>query len=282
MKGPRTLLATLLGLLLFAGASCPRRVVPTGPVAPIVFQATPTTAQIIQVVNQNTQRIAQLQTTDATLDVVGAPSLRASLAMERPQRFRMIARTGITGDEVDVGSNDEYFWFWARRASPPAVYYARHDQTYDPRVQSVMPIAPHWLVEAMGLVWLDPNRTYEGPFPRGPNQLELRYVEPTPYGSVTKLLVIDAQRGQISHLAVYGPNGQLMAAANCSNFQYDPVSLAWLPRQIDVQLPEAETQLTLTVDNYIINQLQADPAQLFSMPSIPGAPPVNLTEAAVN
>ena len=35
-------------------------------------------------------------------------------------------RTALTGPEVDLGSNDELFWFWVRRNEPPAVYFARH------------------------------------------------------------------------------------------------------------------------------------------------------------
>ena len=278
MGARSTLMILLLACLM--GASCPRHVVPVGPLAPIVFESTPTVAQIVQVVNQNTQRIQQLEATGASLSVPGVPTLRASLALERPQRFRLQAGTGLTGNELDVGSNDEYFWFWARRADQPAVYYARHEQAFDPRVQQVMPIAPHWLMEALGLVWLDPNRAYDGPYLRGANQLELRYAESTPNGPVTKLLVIDSQRGQINQLAVYDSANQLIAAATASDFQYDPVMQAWLPRQVDVHLPASQMSLTLSVDSYQVNQLSAEPTQLWAMPNIPGSPPVNLVEAA--
>ena len=280
MSRSQVILLSILTIVCLSGASCPRQVVPVGPLAPVVFQATPTLPQIIQVVNQNTQRVQQLEAVGASLSVPGAPTLRTSMALERPLRFRLQAGTGLTGSELDVGSNDEYFWFWARRAEP-AIYYARHDQAHDPRVQRVIPISPHWLMEALGLIWLEPNRAYQGPYPRGPNQLELRYVESTPSGQMTKVLVVDSQRGQVNQVVAYNAAGQVVAAATSSNFQYDPTMLAWLPRSVEVELPAAQMSFTLSVDNYLINQLSAEPTQLWAMPSMPGVPAVSLIEAAL-
>ena len=45
-----------------------------------------------------------------------------------PRRVRLQAETSATGPEVDLGSNEEVFWFWVNRNEPPAVYFDRHSQ----------------------------------------------------------------------------------------------------------------------------------------------------------
>ena len=88
----------------------------------------PTLEQVIEVVNRNNSQIRSFSTNRASISGSGFPSLRASVAFERPRRFRLRAETGLTGTEFDLGSNDELFWFWVRREQPPAMYYCRHDQ----------------------------------------------------------------------------------------------------------------------------------------------------------
>ena len=79
---------------------------------------------MIYVVNANTQRVQRLQTENATLRVEGIP-VRANLAYEQPRHFRLLAQLSqFTGRELDMGSNDELFWFWIRRDSQPSVYFA--------------------------------------------------------------------------------------------------------------------------------------------------------------
>ncbi len=197
-------------LIVACGASCPRRVVPSGPVSPAVFFGTPTIEQIVQVVNTNTLRVRQLQTSGGKLTVQGAPSLQASLALDRPLRFRLQGETVITGPEIDLGSNDELFWLWAKRNESPEVYFARHTE-FVPGANGVLPLPPTWLIEALGLVELDPQAHYEGPFTAGPGQLEIRYVTGSP-ASLTKSLVIDAQRGHILEQRVYDVAGQLLSS----------------------------------------------------------------------
>ncbi len=126
----------------------------------------PTIEQVIHSINANTLRVRQLETNGATVSVPGVPSLQASIAMEPALRFRLRAGTGITGSELDLGSNDEYFWLWAKRNEPPAVFYGRHLDYQRMPPNPVLPVPPSWLIEALGLVRLDPALPYEGPIVR--------------------------------------------------------------------------------------------------------------------
>jgi hypothetical protein len=263
----------LYTVMLFSvsGATCPRGFqAPRGPAAPTVFYGSPSLDQIIQVVNNNTARVNQLQTTGAMLSVTGVPPLQCDLAFERPLRLRLTAGTRITGNELDLGSNDNVFWFWARRNADPAIYFARHAEFQSGAVAEIMPVPPSWIIEALGLVQLTADESTSGPFPRGNGRLEIRSTGVGPQRNLTRLIVIDDQRGFVLEQSVYDAQGQLLATAAASDHQYDATFGVSLPRQIDIQLPPAQMAFSIKTSGYLINQLSADGLQLWSMPEKEG------------
>ena len=154
---------------------------------PAAFAQTPTLEDVIYVLNANTQRVQRLQTENATLRVEGLPALRANLAYESPRNFRLRADLSrFTGRELDLGSNHDLFWFWIRREEPPSVYFARHDEFAHSPASDLVPIEPHRLMEALGLVTLDPQVPHLGPFPREPSLLEVRSRIPAPRGDLSR------------------------------------------------------------------------------------------------
>jgi hypothetical protein len=141
----------------------------TAPMPPLL-PPSPSLEQVIQVVNDNSRRIYSFYTNKAALNVPGVPTLRANLAMQRPRRFRLRAESLMRGPELDVGSNDELFWFWVRQSPDPSVFYCRHDEFATSRARQMIPISPEWLIEAMGIVELDPALPHQGPFTRPDGQ----------------------------------------------------------------------------------------------------------------
>ena len=85
-----------------------------------------------------------------------------------------------------MGSNDELFWFWVRRAQPPATYYCRHDQFAASPARQDFPIDPYWLIEAFGIAELDPALPHQGPFRLPGGQLEVRTIREIPKGQPPK------------------------------------------------------------------------------------------------
>jgi hypothetical protein len=282
MDGSKRYLRSLFGLVvLFAasGANCQKFVKSpaAAPAMPVAFYGQPTLEQIVRVVNSNAQRVQQLQSTSGTLSVAGLPALQANLALEQPRRFRLQAGFGLTGStELDLGSNDELFWFWAKRNEPEAVYYARHDEFRGGIADQIMPLPPQWIISTLGLITLDPTSQVSGPFVRQPGQLEIHVVESGHSGPLRRILVLHDQYGYIMQQHVYHANGQVLASTSASDFQYDAPTGAVLPRKIEIQLPPAELAFTLDIQGYVINQLYADPAQLWSMPRLNGYQYVDL------
>lgn len=244
--------------------------------APAVLPPSPTLDQVVAAVNANSQRIQSFSTNQATLSGPGFPSLRASVAFERPLGFRLRGDTAFTGAEVDLGSNNELFWMWVKRNQPPALYYCRHDQFPTSPARRMIPIEPTWLIEALGVADFDPALPHQGPYPTSDGRLQVRTIRETPDGPTTKITVVDPQRALVVGQYVYDTRGQLIASAVGSQHRQDPLSGLVMPRIVDVSCPGAQFSLRIDLGNVAINRLPVDGSQLFTLPTYDGYPLVDL------
>lgn len=237
--------------------------------------------QVMAAVNQNAARVQSLQTNNATITVPGMPGiplLRGNIAVERPNRVRLQASTALTGPEVDLGSNDELFWFWVRRNNPPALYFSRHDQYAGSAAQQVLPIDPQWLLDALGLAQFSASDQHEGPLPHGNGTLEIRSVVQSRAGTLTKSTVIDAKRAWVLEQHIYNSSGTLLASAIARSHRYYPEWGASLPQVLEIRLPAAQLALSMDLGTVYVNQLANNPT-LWSMPVLSGYPQVDLGSA---
>lgn len=247
---------------------------------PQAFASAPTLEDVVYAVNANTDRIQQLQTESATLNAEGMPALKADLAFARPNRFRLRAELfQFTGRELDLGSNDEVFWFWVRRDTQPAIYYAKHNQFATSGARDLIPVEPSRLLDSLGLIRFDPADRHEGPIPREDNRYEVRSYLPTPRGGMTRVVVIDGSYGWVLEQHLYDSNRQLLLSAKASKFRFYSMDGVSLPHHIDVQVtPGQPSQMAfeLDVNSYLINRLYGEPTELWSLPNIEGYPLVDI------
>jgi hypothetical protein len=257
-----------------------------GPMAPQVLQPGASREQIIAAVNQNSSRVQSLTVTNAAItipDMMGLPLLNGNIAAERPGRFRLTAGTAVTGQEMDLGSNDELFWLWVRHNQPPAVYFCRHSQFAGSNIRQVMPIEPTWLLAAIGMVDIDPATVFDGPQPsaRGEGTVELRAWLPSAGGNLQRVLLIDATRAWVIEQHVYDQAGTtLLASARAESHRYYPVEQVSLPDRITIELTPANLKLAINLGTMQINQLQGDRTQLWTLPTFEGYPQYDLGGAA--
>lgn len=256
-----------------------------GPVAPVVLQQAPQAPQIVAAVNANTSRVRTYYTTSARFTVpgmAGLPLLRGTIALERPNNFRLQAGIALTGgDEIDLGSNSELLWFWVKRNTPPALYYCRHDQFATSGARQVLPIDPTWIGDALGLVQLNPDAPYEGPVDRGDGTLELRAPITTPTGPMTRVLVIDATRAWVLEQHLYdGGGGPPVASAVAEDFRYDEAAQVSLPRQVTIRVPASDLALTVETGAVVVNGAIPNATLMFSPPALESYPRVDLGSTA--
>lgn len=272
-----TILFMAAVLTASTGAQCNRRDVGGYTTyGPRVLTQNPSLGDVMKVVNDNSAKIRSLYTTDATLTVTGAPSLRANLAVERQKKLRLRAETALTGPELDLGSNDDLFWFWVKRNPPPTIYYCRHTQYAQSAAKQVLPIEPEWLFDALGLAWFDPNLQHSPPMRNAQGRLEITTTMPGTNGNKSKKTVIDEARGWVVEQHLFDERGTLIASAMTNRHTMDPASGAVVPQEIVVNSPAQQFQMKLDVKQWTVNQLAADPTQLFAMPSVPGWNTVDL------
>lgn len=268
-------LVVLVGMFCLCGASCPGGRNPFSPQQPVipVLPANATLEQIIPVVNANSAKIQSLSSNDAQLSVPSVPTLSAQLAFERPQRLRLRAGLGFGGaPELDLGSNDELFWFWVGR-SDPAVYFCRHDQFGNSRARNLLPLRPEWLIDALGVNGFDPSLSHQGPRIRPDGRLEITTFRETPEGPTTTISVVDPVPGMIVERHIYRQQ-QWLASATVKEHRRDPLSGAYLPQRVELQTPDPTTRtrfsLLLNLGHVQINRLSGDPGGLWALPNTLG------------
>lgn len=273
----RYLLLTIVAVGLFAlsGASCPRPGIPWSNAAPRVLPPSPTVEQVIQAVNSNSGRVQSLSSNSATLSVPGVPSLRCSVAYVRPRQFRLRADLALAGPQVDVGSNDQLFWFWVKQNPQPGVYFCRHDQFASGGARQAVPVEPQWLIDALGLAQFDPGLPHQNPYPVAPGRLGIRTIRETPEGPITKVTVVDAASALVMEQHMFDARGQLRASAIAEGHRRDPATGIWMPAAVQVNCPPAQFSMKINLGAVEINRPVGNP-ELWAMPSYPGSPPIDL------
>lgn len=281
-RASRQYFALFAAVVVLGGASCARSLrnpfAFAPPSAPDTLAAGASLDQIIAAVNANAQRIQSYQTNNATINIPGAlgiPSLRGHLAALRPGRIRLEATTALTGSEVDLGSNDELFWFWVRRNEPHAVYFARHSQRTGSAAQQLMPIDPQWLLDAIGFAEFKPTDRHEGPLPIDKSRVEIKSYVQSPSGPMVKRTVVDATKAIVLEQHIYDGSGKLLASAIAKSHRYFEGLAIALPQAIEIRVPPAELAMSIDVGTVELNRM-ADNPQLWAMPTKPGSPAVDL------
>ncbi len=193
----------------------------------------------------------------------------------------MRADTALTGAEVDLGSNNEQFWFWVKQGKPPALYYCRHDQFATSAARQIIPVEPEWLIDALGVTTLDPALQHTGPFPVGQGRLRIETRLPGPTGELTRVMIVNEARGWVLEQHLYDGRRMPIATALASGHVRDPLSGAYLPRSVKIQWPATQFEMTIEMRNVAVNQLAGDPAQLFALPTYPGFNSVDLGDPNV-
>ena len=286
-NSPRQIQSLLLMLVVFcgAGATCNRPFrnpfAPIGPPAPEVLLGGCSIDQVVAAVNQNASRIVSYQTNNASITVPGMPEiplLRGNIAARQPGKVRLQASTALTGPEVDLGANDELFWFWVKRNEPPALYFSRHDQFAGSAARQVMPIEPAWFLDALGMMQFSPNDRHEGPFPKGDRKIEIRSIIQARGVQMSKSTIIDARRAWVLEQHVYDATGTLVASTRARNHRYYPAVGASLPQDIDLNLPAAQLSLSIDVGTVQLNVMTDNPA-LWSLPVLSSYPQIDLGTA---
>jgi hypothetical protein len=245
---------------------------------PCVLAADASKEQVVAYLNENTQKITSWRTDKATISTRGKAGIPmrvgATIAVEAPRNFRLIAHSPIS-NEVDLGSNQENFWFWNKHNEEKYVFVAHHDEP----AKFPFPFQPDWIIEALGVIDIEPEEVTMQPGKPGSNTVYLMADRVSPQGQkVRKVTVVDTCRGVIREHALYDSvRGQLIARAILSGHFRDQSSEAVIPTQIELEWPQAQLGMKMTLAEIEVNPRRV-PGKVWTVPHYTGYPVYNLTQ----
>ena len=240
----------------------------------------PQVEEVVDHLNRNVEKLHAWQANKvkirAKVDNIHVP-LSGMLAVERGGHLRLVVDS-LVGNEVDIGSNDERFWVWAKRMPAPQYVSCRHEQLDDVRQSMGIPFEPEWLMQALGVSPLTVEGTKLEIEPTARQARLVQQITSAHGKPLRKVVLVDLLRGVIVEHSVYDYHGQRIAVARLEDHQLDKASGAVLPRRVKLDCPQSDLSLVMQLGPIEVNP-RGIPSQIWDMPKMPGYQMVDLGAA---
>ncbi len=233
----------------------------------------PQVEEIVDHLNRNVDKLQAWRANNVRIRANNMP-LSGILAVERGQHLRLVVNS-IAGNEVDLGSNDDLFWIWAKRMPPPEYVYCRHEHTEAVRQAMGIPFEPEWLMQALGVAPLQSAGTKLEIEPTARQARLVQQVTSAHGRPLRKVILVDLPRGLILEHSVYDYNGKPIAVARLDDHQLDKASGVVLPRRVRLDWPQSDMSLVMNLGRVEVNP-KGIPSQIWDMPKMSGYQVVDL------
>lgn len=110
---------------------------------------------LIDVFNERNKLIQNFICDDINVKVwtsSGKINLKSKIYYQKSLNFKM-EFFSFLGKEIDIGSNQDFFWYWSKRDKFPGVYWSRHEDFQKTRLKT--PFDPFFLKTTLGLDVVD-------------------------------------------------------------------------------------------------------------------------------
>jgi hypothetical protein len=252
-----------------------------------------TAAQLVSLLNDNSRRLQTLECRNVDIDAQQGHQpvgLQGAMICQQKRNFRLNARV-VGQPAVDIGSNNEEFWWWISKGSP-YLFHCSYTDLERGNVRLGFPLQPEWVMEALGMGQYDPNGEYEVRPTKTTYELVQKTLSPQRQ-PVRKITVfargpVAAGKPQVMAHRLEDAQGKEICSATIMSVQHDPTSGAVLPKQIKLVFPPtppAQPELvtmTLRLDGVRVNGA-IDPGRvqaLFTRPRWENAPPYDVARGA--
>jgi hypothetical protein len=214
----------------------------------------PTAASLVAYLNESSRQVQALQCTDVTLDCrQGKQSGVASGRMDcqKPRNFRLTAQV-VGKPMVDLGSNENEFWYWISQADPPYVFHCSHEALAKGGVRMPFPFQPDMVLSALGIGEFDPAKQYD--VRTQARTIELIETTRSPQGQpMQKITVFNRSQAngtqpQIAAHILRDAQGREICRASVTEVVRDPKSGSELPRRIHLVWPDQQIELKMKLD----------------------------------
>jgi hypothetical protein len=136
------------------------------PPAAVSKTGKPTVPDLVAYLNNNARQVQSIKSTNLEIqakqgnDSIG---LQGSLFCQKPRDFRL--RANVAGSPaVDIGSNNQEFWFWISQGKDDdgvaRVHYCSYADMAAGKARMPFPFQPDMIVAALGMGDYDPQKEY--------------------------------------------------------------------------------------------------------------------------
>jgi hypothetical protein len=238
-------------------------------------------ASLVDYLKDNAGRIRSVQVDSVDITCkVGLQSfgLRGRLMTEKPRNFRMTGKI-IGNDAVDLGSNNDEFWFWIAKNEPPYQMYCPYKDLHEARSLPI-PFQPEWIMETLGLGPYGPADRYL-PLEQQGDSLNLIEKARSPQGTPVRKVIVVKNREVRSpapqvtaFLLLDDATGKEICSAHVSQTQVDRATGAILPRRLELRWPAQRLTLSMILDDVTVNSQL--PSTAFIRPRMNGIESFNM------
>jgi hypothetical protein len=202
----------------------------------------------------------------------------------KPRNFLMTASV-MSSTIVDLGSNDNEFWFWSSKAPEPHQFYCSYKDFESGKV-SHFPFQPDWIMESFGM-----GSGRDDPFgppskytvePDGRTGVKLVERTRTPQGVAVRKVIVMSRNQEYSptpqvraHQILDDSTGKEICSAQIQETK--TIRGVVVPVRIEFRVPDQNMTLKLTFNGMTLNELRADSdLSVFQRHQMPGVSSIDL------
>jgi hypothetical protein len=188
---------------------------------------------------------------------------------QKPRNFRLQAKV-IGQPAVDIGSNNDEFWYWISKNEPPYLFHCSYE-ALGRGANVPFPFQPDMVVTALGIASYDPAKNYQLNVPKGKNYFELIENTTSPQGQPIQKVVVFRRNGvappdpQVIAYALRDSKGNNICIANIKSVQPNRETTAILPKEVSFDWPAVKLKMTMKLNDLQVVKTNADtPDRVFS------------------
>src|SRR5690606_29557898 len=134
-------------------------------------------------------------------------SLNGALSYEKPFGFRFVMSSFLS-KELDLGSNDEHFWYWSKRDRTPGLYWAKYEDYNKTRLKA--PFNPMFMRASLGL---EPIEIDVAVITESDDDIRAMYPQVDSMGNpIFFSTIINKERKEIDGYLIFNKDGTILAS----------------------------------------------------------------------
>jgi hypothetical protein len=244
-----------------------------------------TADKIVAALNANAQRVQTLQCQEVDMTCtqgIQSFNLQGTMVCQKPRNFRLNAKL-MNNTIVDMGSNNQEFWWWISKADPPYLFHCTYDDFARSQGRIQLPFQPDWVIEALGMMEYDPHKQHQ--LASNGNKLELIEETVSPQGKpVRKIttLVRSENRVQVTAHILEDNRHKPICSAMITQVQQDRTTGAFLPKVVELKWPSENVRMKMILPDIQVNGSLAPEivGRLFTRPNLQNVTAVDLAQGA--